>query len=303
MSKYFSLITVCFFLSLSNLVLAQFKLKGICIDTETKKVVPFATIHIIQSSIWTDADEDGYFEIEIQNQDSVYISCVGYSSITRIIKTTLQLDTFFLQSVAVSLPEIFIGERKPLSLGQLKAKKTFDMNSKSSIREEMATRINIPSFVKDFQLKKINIAGINFNPLNPVRIHIYSVGSFGQPDKELLTKDIVITFNNSSKPVVEIDVTEQHLYLSGNFFVAVQWISYSNNQIRINPSKRTIIGPGIMCTYANKSTVTYRRDKAAKFGYKWALVTDGVIYPYDYKLPEKLPNSPLNMLVSCDILY
>lgn len=284
-------------------VYAQFKLKGICIDKETKQVVPFATIHVIQSTLWTDADHNGYFEIDILNQDSIYISCVGYLSITRPINKAQQLDTFFLQSVVVSLPEIFIGERKIISLGQLKAKKTFDMNSKSNTRVEIATRINIPSHVKDFQLKQINIAGISFNSTNPVRIHVYSVGSLGQPDKELLTKDIVITSNNSSKSVLEIDVTEQNVFYSGNFFIAVQWISDSNNQNRINPAKRTIIGPGILCTFTNKNTITYMRDKAANFGYKWALVSDGVIYPYDYKIPEKLPNSPLNMLVSCDVLY
>lgn len=303
MKKYLSFIIVCFFLVLSNLVYAQFRLKGICLDRDTKQVIPYATIHVIQSALWTDADQNGYFEVDIQNQDSIYISCVGYLSITRPINEAQHLDTFFLQSVVVSLPEIFIGERKILSLGQLKAKKTFDMNSKSSTRVEIATRINIPSHVKDFQLKKINIAGINFNPTNPVRIHVYNVGSLGQPDKELLTKDIVISSNNSSKSVLELDVTGQNIFLSGNFFISVQWISDSNNQNRINPAKRTIIGPGILCTYSNKNTITYMRDKAAKFGYKWALVTDGIIYPYDYKIPEKLPNSPLNMLLSCDILY
>lgn len=303
MTKYLKLIAACFFLLTADFVAAQFKLKGVCIDKETKQVVPFATVHVTQRSIWTDADQNGYFEIDVQPQDSIYISSVGYLPLTRTSASFQVPDTFFLQSVVISLPEILIGQRKVASLGQLKAKKTFDMNSKTSSRFEMATRVNIPSGIKRFQLQKINIAGFDFNASNPVRIHVYSVGALGQPDRELLTKDIVITSNQSPKGVVAIDVSEQSIFLSANFFVAVQWISDKNNQNRINPSKRTIIGPGILCTYTIKNTVTYQRDMSSGMGYKWALITDGVFYPYDYKIPEKLPGSLLNMLISCDILY
>jgi len=279
------------------------KIQGICVDAESKKSIPFATIHLQNTKLITDADSSGFFEIDFIGDDTLLITSIGYQE-QKIAANELKKNrTVFLQPLPVQLSEVFVGKRQAMTIGLTKGKKKFDMNSDDCVRFEMATRINIPDNVGKFQLKSVSIKGIDFNEANPVRIHIYNVGKYGEPAYELMKKDIVITKSSSKNNVLNIDFEDQGIFLSDNqFFVGVQWVSDSINKERINVKKRPFVGPGIYCSYSNTTTVTYTRSLNLA-GYKWMLHTDGIVYPFDYgKIPSKI-RSPLNMLVSCDILY
>ena len=279
------------------------KIQGFCIAADSKKGIPFATILLQNTKLITDADSSGFFEIDIIDDDTLLITSIGYKDQKIAIDDLKKEHTVFLQPLPVHLSEVFIGKRESMTIGSIKGKKKFDMNSDNCVRYEMATRINIPDNVGQFQLKRISINGVGFNDANPVRIHIYNVGKFGEPANELMKKDIVITENSSKNNVLHIDVEDQGIFLSeSQFFIGVQWIADSINKERINVKKRPVVGPGIYCSFSNTTTVTYTRSLRLA-GYKWMLHTNGVFYPFDYdKIPAKI-KSPLNMLVSCDILY
>lgn len=278
-------------------------IQGICVDADSKKGIPFATILLQNTKLITDADSSGFFEIDIVGVDTLLITSIGYRD-QKIATSDLKKEhTVFLQPLPVQLSEVFVGKRQSMTIGLTKGKKRFDMNSDDFVRFEMATRINIPDNVGQFQLKRISIKGIGFNEANPVRIHIYNVGKFGEPAYELMKKDIVITKNSSKDNVLHIDVEDQGIFLSDDrFFVGVQWIADSINKERINVKKKPFVGPGIYCSFSNTTTVTYTRSLNLN-GYKWMLQTNGIVYPFDYdKIPSKI-KSPLNMLVSCDIFF
>ncbi|HTH30872.1 MAG TPA: carboxypeptidase-like regulatory domain-containing protein [Lacibacter sp.] len=278
------------------------KIRETCIDAESKKAVPFATIYVQSINLITDADSSGLFEIEIAPDDTLLVTSIGYREQKISASELKKVFVIPLQPLPVQLREVFIGNRKLMTVGFMKGKKKFGMNSDDCVRYEMATRINIPDNVKQFQIKSISIGGIGFNAENPVRIHIYSVGKYGEPHGEILKKDIVIKENNSRSNVLVIDVEDQEIFLNDKqFFVGVQWIADSINRERIKIKKKHFIGPGIYCSHNISSTVTYTRSLNRRVG--WMLQTDGFVYPYDYdKMPAKI-ESPLNMLVSCDILY
>jgi CarboxypepD_reg-like domain len=300
-------IFICFLICLKVSLGASFgqnKVVGTCLDIETQKPIPFATIYLKQANIFTDADQNGYFEFNFNMFDTVFVTCIGYEPFKISTSDLLKAQAILLKPLPVQLSEIFIGNRKNISLGDLKGKKKFDMNSESCTRFEMATKINIPDDVKEYQLKNININGLRFNAENPVRIHIYSIGKYGEPFRELLKKDIIITEGYSKSGIISISVEDQNIVLSDKyFFIGIQWIADNLNKDRIKTKKADVAGPGIYCTYSNTNTVTFTRDLSNKrVGYKWMLYTKEVLYPFDYMLPEKM-SYPLNMLVSCDILY
>jgi hypothetical protein len=282
----------------------QIKVSGICLDTETKQPVPFANIFLQKSNLFTDADQNGYFELNSEKNDSIFISCVGYKTYKSSTADFENKTEILLHPLPVILQEIFVGNTKHLSVGNLTAKKTFEMYSESSSRFEIATKITIPDFAKTYRVKTIHIKGAKFNSQNPVRIHLYSVGKYGQPDTDLLKKDIIIFAATTNNNILSIEIGEQNVTLNeGQFFIGIQWLSDNLNSQRINSRKIPFIGPGISCTYSNPKALTYTRDKSnSSLGYKWALSTKNILYPFDYKLPEKI-TSPLNMLVSCEIEY
>lgn len=280
------------------------RIRATCLDAESKKTIPHATVFIEKANLFTDADSSGVFEIDIAGDDTLLITSIGYKEKKIAVSDVKKNAVVLLQPLAVQLPELFIGKRKKITLGNLKGKKKFDMNSDDCVRYEMATRITVPEGIQRYQLKAITINGIGFNAANPVRIHVYSAGKYGEPHDELMKKDIIIKENKVHNNILTIDVEEQGIILDEDvFFVGVQWIADSINKHRINVKNSRPIGPGIYCSFQNSSEVTYIRAKGGRWGYKWMLYTKGTIYPYDYaKIPAKI-ESPLNMLLSCDILY
>ena len=176
-------------------------------------------------------------------------------------------------------------------MGELNNKKKEDINCPCSTRFEIATKINVSPVLKRYQVKKLRIRGFGFNPENPVRIHIYSVGSFGEPLNDLLTKDIIIKEDSSKNGILVINVEDQNIILDlPSFFIAVQWISDNYNQELIRKGKRPIPKrPGIYETYSIEKRETYIRDNSQKFGYIWALYTSNgsniFLYPYNYQRP------------------
>lgn len=279
------------------------RIQGFCVDAESKRGIPFATIVLEKANLITDADSSGFFQMDIVGDDTLLITSIGYKDQKITISDLKKELTVFLQPLPVQLAEVFIGKRKSMTIGSTKGKKKFAMNSDDCVRYEMATRMNVADNMYSLQLKTIHINGINFNKENPVRIHIYEVGKFGEPAGELLRRDVVITENTSRSNILTIDVEEQGIVLKGKpFFVSVQWIADSINRERINVKEKHFLGPGIYCSRYNTSTVTYIRS-LSHAGYKWMFWADNVLYPFDYdKIPLKI-KSPLNMLVSCDILY
>ncbi|MEJ8841269.1 carboxypeptidase-like regulatory domain-containing protein [Lacibacter sp. H375] len=302
MKYHLCYLLICLFANV-KVVHAFERIQGVCIDAESRRGVPFATVVLQKTNLFTDADSSGFFEIDIFGDDTLLVTSIGYKDHKIAISDLKKEQTVFLQPLPVQLSEVFVGKRQSMTIGLTKGKKKFTMNSDDCLRFEMATRINIPDNVGQFQLKSVSINGVGFNEENPVRIHIYNVGKYGEPAFELLKKDIVITKNSSKNNVLHIDVEGQGIFLSDDqFFVGVQWIADSINKERINTKKERVIGPGVYCSHYISSTVTYTRSSNLA-GYKWMLHTNGIIYPFDYdKIPSKI-KSPLNMLVSCDILY
>lgn len=294
------------FIQLPDLFGQEKKISGYIMNRANREPLSYATVSIWGHNKMTDADDAGFYNILADKDDTLLFSYIGFQE--KVIRA-IDLkdgDSIFLDVKDIVLPELFIGKTKTIEVGELNDKKKFDFNCACSTRLEIATKINASPIFKRYQIKKIRIRGFGFNPENPVRIHLYSVGSFGEPLNDLLIKDIVIKEDLSKNGILEIDINEQSIVLNDSaFFISVQWIADNLNGLYIKKGNKIVTQrPGIYGTHSFKKAETYIRDKTQKFGYIWAVYTHPgssiVLYPYNYKRPL-IVRAPYNMLVSAEL--
>jgi len=202
-------------------VFGQEKLSLNVCDAHTRKGIPYATVKAMNKPEGAYANEYGMFLIKANRSDSILVSCVGYKPVRLLIDS---VDTIFLQPVVIALDEVKVSakKRKEKSFGYYNTKKYTNMSG-GKIRFELATKLFVPKEYVSYRIKKIKIETRNRNEANPVRLHIYSQGKDGLPDKELLTEDIII--NDCIKANDEIDLTKLGLVLSDRvIFIGIEWI-------------------------------------------------------------------------------
>lgn len=199
----------------------QDSIRIIVCDAQTRKGIPYATIKIINKPEGVYANENGLFVVKVLKSDSLLVTCVGYKTERLILPKT---DSIFLQPTVVALDEVKVSAKKRTekSFGYYNTKKGTTFLG-GRIQMEIVTKLSIPKEYVSYRIKKVKINTRNRNEANPVRLHIYSQGKDGLPNKELLTEDIII--NNCIKANDEIDLSKLGLVLSDRvLFVGIEWI-------------------------------------------------------------------------------
>ena len=96
----------------SNVLFSQNSLKGYLKDDESKLSVVGANIFVANTSLSTISDQNGFFELMIQNSNAeIIVSCVGYETISINVKSLLDFDTkkvFNLKKSTTNLDEVAV---------------------------------------------------------------------------------------------------------------------------------------------------------------------------------------------------
>lgn len=204
----------------SMYVFGQENLRLNVCDALSQKGIPYATVKVLNKPEGVYANEEGIFLIKALQSDSLLVSCVGYKPEKLILSKN---DTIFLQPFAVALDEVKVSakKRKEKSFGYYNTKKKGNLGS--PIQIEVAIKLTIPPELISYRVKKVKIKCENRNNSNLVRLHIYSRGKDGLPDKELLPNDIIV--NDCLKKNDEIDLSNLNLVLSDReLFIGIEWI-------------------------------------------------------------------------------
>lgn len=91
-----------FFLTLSSTVLAQQKIEGTVVDSETGKPIPFASLVIVGTSSGTSSNLNGEYSLVVPDSFAIKVTCVGYESFT--INSLSETQLVKLKPVALQLP-------------------------------------------------------------------------------------------------------------------------------------------------------------------------------------------------------
>lgn len=227
MKNLFYTFLVVQFLTFQTLA-QEIKMQGIIIDAETKMPIEFVNLGVVNKNKGTVSNENGAFNLSFPStfsRDSLTISHVNYISLTLPIEN-FSNKNIFLQPQKNVLSEIQISKKK-------KTTRKFGVRtynpllwlgafSESNDIIEVAQRINIPK--KEVKVKYINIylrQGFESDS-SYIRINFYK-NRDDQPDEKLIFENIVQKKKITSG-WLQIDLTDQNIYISEDFFVGVEFL-------------------------------------------------------------------------------
>jgi len=183
------------------IVFSQFafsQIQGIVKDSLSGKPIPYVNIWVENENIGTTTEENGEFNISVsQKRKNLIVSVIGYQK--KIIKIS-QSKNIFLSPSDFQIQEVIISNRK--NTKEIEIGKT---NSLISQAFESGPKIDLkyfpyfPSYKKTKYIKKIVINTDNRLEEALIRMHLYSVGKDSLPEKELLTKDLIISVKSGTR--------------------------------------------------------------------------------------------------------
>ena len=217
-------------LLISNICFGQ--LKSVIIDSETKEKIPYVNIWVENEKIGTTSNENGEFELEIDNPKIILFSAIGFE--TKKISSDLIKKTLELKPITTELDGVIINSKKStqeLIIGEFKKPKInhyfgcglkpwiiarfFKYNDKYS---------NTPFLKKIRILTNSDVKDSKFN------IRLYSVNENGEPENYIYDQNIV-GIAKKGKKTTEIDISALNIEFPDNgFFIAIEWLIIENNK-------------------------------------------------------------------------
>lgn len=253
------------------------------VDNQTKLPIPYVTVKVLNSNKGIVAFEDGSFQLEISNSDTVMFSCVGYEQRVLAGKE--------IENVISLIPKIKVLD--DVTVSKLNFRRTVFLGNKSEIekaniswgpsgsKEEFAQKIELPDSNLWYQVKKIYVPVKKVQCWDVVLLYLYLADKNDYPGEEIFLKPILVGSSNINKNRLLIDLSNERVYLSHSkiFFISIGWPNADSKQ----KCKTAIL--------LNKSTQvnTYSRSLVSK-AYYWHSILFG-----------SNPPLPLNTLYSVEV--
>ena len=236
-----------------NFILALFAIlsfhaqtiSGTVISKDDNHPIPYAKIGIINSNYGIQADENGKFQIkldDISKDKELIVAVAGYkqfrSSVEDFVKTNPH--NIYLYEKVTNIQEVVMTPKnyKNKNLGVNSKSKSImftpNMEKGNSVVEETAVEF---SSNKKLKITKINMNFSRFESTTPIKVRytIYDEKD-GKPNNLILSKDIIATINKDDLDdfTYSLDVTNEKIWLDGKFFVGIQFIGQSNGKVALS---------------------------------------------------------------------
>ena len=236
-----------------NFILALFAIlsfhaqtiSGTVISKDDNHPIPYAKIGIINSNYGIQADENGKFQIkldDISKDKELIVAVAGYkqfrSSVEDFVKTNPH--NIYLYEKVTNIQEVVMTPKnyKDKNLGVNSKSKSImftpNMEKGNSVVEETAVEF---SSNKKLKITKINMNFSRFESTTPIKVRytIYDEKD-GKPNNLILSKDIIATINKDDLDdfTYSLDVTNEKIWLEGKFFVGIQFIGQSNGKVALS---------------------------------------------------------------------
>ena len=218
---------------------------GTVISKDDNHPIPYAKIGIVNSNYGIQADENGKFQIkldDISKDKELMVAVAGYkqfrSSVEDFVKTNPH--NIYLYEKVTNIQEVVMTPKnyKDKNLGVNSKSKsvmfTPNMEKGNDVVEETAVEF---SSNKKLKITKINMNFSRFESTTPIKVRytIYDEKD-GKPNNLILSKDIIATINKDDLDdfTYSLDVTNEKIWLEGKFFVGIQFIGQSNGKVALS---------------------------------------------------------------------
>jgi len=220
-------------------------ISGTVLSKEDNQPIPYAKIGIVDSNYGTQADENGKFQIKLDNiskDKELIVAVAGYkqfrSSVEDFIKQNLH--NIYLYEKVTDIQEVVIAPKnyKDKNLGVNSKSKSMmftpNMEKGNAVVEETAVEF---SSNKKLKITRINMNFSRFESTVPIKVRytIYDEKD-GKPNNLILNKDIIATIGKDqlNDDTFSIDVSNEKIWLQGKFFVGIQFIGQANGKIALS---------------------------------------------------------------------
>lgn len=229
---------ILFFFLFPILTYGQPIYTGKVINNKTKEKIPYAAVGFLKKNIGVNADEKGYFEltIDINTQDTLLISCVGYISL-KIPVNKLPTDSLFqLEPKSAILKEVVVNSKHDKRSILLREFSGTGSHSLSLTKSGDWTEIAQP-FHSSVQKSTLNsIVVYKRRGKSLFRLKVYGVDTVTMKPSINLTDTIIEI--NSAKTSVHIELGKYKILIpSYDFFIAIEWLKTSYNEYNSSPIK------------------------------------------------------------------
>lgn len=235
-----------FVVALFVCIISQAQLiSGTVLSKDDNQAIPYAKIGILNSNFGVQADENGKFQLQLENvskDKELLVDVAGYkqfrSSVDDFVKTNPH--NIYLYEKVTNIQEVVMTHQnyKEKNLGVNSKSKsvmfTPNMEKGDSVVEETAVEF---STSKRLKINKINMNFSRFESTTPIKVR-YTVydEKDGKPNNLILEKDIIATIDkdNLKDFTYSLDVSKESIWLEGKFFVGIQFIGQSSGKVALS---------------------------------------------------------------------
>ena len=231
------------------------------------QAVPFVNIGLPARGLGTVADEQGRYRLAYNPAfaaDTVRVSSIGFEPRQFTFAALLATPDIRLVPAPVALAGVRVLAANPRlrihELGLAKPSSQVRLHMASSqLGTELGTLVHLPR--RPALLQSLHLA-IMRNEAGPLtfRLNLYRLDSHGRPTTEKLINHDVLVTAMPQAGVLTADVSADHLLLSEDFLLAVEWVKGGNGTLP-DLERKLYFGGGL----ALKSTLYMRRASQANW--------------------------------------
>jgi hypothetical protein len=209
-------------------------------DLQTNKPISYATVKILHTIRGKIASVDGEFMMDIKQNDSVFITSVGYYDtllIGKEIYNTISLTskTKVLESIIVKAKKVInrfvLGNGASLIDKNIKCKYVPGNNNDClpwgpGGGAEFAEPMLLPDSINFYHLSKVYIPVGKFSCLQSLFLNVYeSDSSTENPGALIFRKPLSLQHTRLIKGKIIVDLSQENIYLTKlkAFFISISW--------------------------------------------------------------------------------
>lgn len=205
--------------------------ESLILDSNTKEIIPYASVKYINTKEGTYSNEKGFFKIN-SSIDSTEISCIGYQS--KKLRTEEIQNKIYLDPIIISL--------KAIQLNSNSHFKIIDKNKSENyigIGSFVNNTINIAKrfdFKSNVILKSVQLDILNNQTKKIALLKIYDIDSNNKPLKNILEYHIYYEVQPNEKKL-KIDLSEHQILLENKSYFIVLEMFHLNTEKGKSPLK------------------------------------------------------------------
>lgn len=207
------------------------------VAAESGNPIVYATVtYQINIKVGTYSDLNGKFSIPKIENDSLIVSCIGYTTRHFSTNDIANTDLIFLYTEAKELTEVVVSPPKNLKNRPTRKLGYYHLRKSNMVQAGIKGQKVLVGIANETDGKSHQIISLNFRMANTtsdkektkngiVRICLYDMNSIcKEPKNSLLPYDIVLTINKSKRRL-EIDIKDLNIFLPRcGVFVGLEWL-------------------------------------------------------------------------------